>query len=150
MARGELAGEVTDGSSVAFEADARIYFIERHELFHSVVTPVFERVASGSIRGHASVLTLLEVLVGPLRDGVSGLADRYRQLLLRSRGFTLHSLDGPIAERAAAIRAQYDLRTPDSIVAATALLSGCSHLITNDSVFRRVPDLTVLVVREYL
>jgi predicted nucleic acid-binding protein len=58
-------------------------------------------------------------------------------------------MDGDVAERAAAIRARWNLRTPDAIIAATALQAGCSHLITNDSVFQRVEGLNVLLISDY-
>jgi predicted nucleic acid-binding protein len=55
-----------------------------------------------------------------------------------------------IAERAALIRANFSLRTPDAIVAATALEHDCSYLITNDPTFRRVVGLRILVIDDYV
>jgi predicted nucleic acid-binding protein len=141
--------ELTEGSNVAFDADSLIYFVEHHASFSAILSPVFARVASGTIKGHASFLTLLEVLVSPLRDRIDSLANSYRHLLSQSQGFTLHDVNREIAEQAALVRARWGLRTPDSVVSATALLTGCSHLVTNDSMFRRVTGLNVLVVRDF-
>jgi predicted nucleic acid-binding protein len=58
---------------------------------------------------------------------------------------TLH-----IAERAAQIRADHNLRTPDAIQAATALAAGVIGFVTNDPMFRRVPSLDVLILDEML
>ena len=43
-----------------------------------------------------------------------------------------------IARQAAHIRADFNLRIPDAIHAATALVTGATALITNDYIFRRV------------
>jgi predicted nucleic acid-binding protein len=95
-------------------------------------------------------MTFLEVLVGPIRQAQDSLADSYRSVMSRSHGFIVHPLDLEIAEIAAAIRARQGLRTPDSVVAATAIQAKCGFLITNDSVFRRIADLKVLIVEDYL
>jgi len=87
--------------------------------------------------------------VGPLRDGHETLADLYRELL-SDPNFGLHDINRNVAERAALIRARFSLRTPDAIVAATAVEHGCSHLITNDPTFRRVEGLRVLVIDDYV
>jgi len=53
-----------------------------------------------------------------------------------------------IADRAAQLRAEYNLRTPDAIQAATALLEDADGLITNDAALRRVGGLEILLVDE--
>ena len=55
-----------------------------------------------------------------------------------------------VLERAAALRAATNLKTPDAIHAATALIEGCTLFVTNDALFRRVPGLNVTVLRDLL
>jgi predicted nucleic acid-binding protein len=55
-----------------------------------------------------------------------------------------------IAERAARIRADYNLKTPDAIQAATATVAGATALISNDPIFRRVSGFEVLLLDEML
>jgi predicted nucleic acid-binding protein len=55
-----------------------------------------------------------------------------------------------IARQAAHIRAEFNLRIPDAIHAATALITGATALITNDAIFRRVPGLEVVLLDEML
>ena len=54
-----------------------------------------------------------------------------------------------VANRAAELRARWNLGTPDAIIAATAIETRCTHLVTNDPAFRRVENLKVLVVSDY-
>jgi predicted nucleic acid-binding protein len=95
-----------------------------------------------------SQLTLLEVLVKPLRDGNAALANLFRGVLLGTTGFDCLPIQLSTLEVAAQIRAQHSLKTPDAIHAATALEVGCALFVTNDSVFRRVPGLNVAVLSE--
>jgi len=55
-----------------------------------------------------------------------------------------------ISERAPEIRARWNLRTPDAIIAASALEAGCTHLITNDPPFQRVEGLNVLLLDKFI
>ena len=141
--------EIPTGALVSFDANALIYYLEPHDHFFPVVQPFFRQIVSGHLQAATSYLTLLEVLVGPLRQNERTLADRYRSFLTARDGVRLLPIDRLISERAAEIRAQHGLRTPDSIVAATALEANCTHLVTNDTAFRRVENLNVLVVSDY-
>lgn len=78
-----------------------IYFIEEHPKYRLVVRPVFELLDSQKIAGLSSYLTLLEVLVQPIRQGRPDLARQYRDTLLRASGFTLFPVDQDIAEQGA-------------------------------------------------
>lgn len=66
----------------------------------------------------------------------------------RIHGLKPSRVDAAIAERAAALRARYTLRTPDALQIATALHAGCQGFLTNDTALRRVTDLRVLVLHE--
>ena len=48
-------------------------------------------------------------------------------------------------EDSARIRADTGLKTPDALHAATALRAGCALFVTNDTDFRRVDDLPVVL-----
>lgn len=44
-----------------------IYFIEKHPKYLNVVKPIFTEIEAGNIDAITSTITLLEVLVQPLR-----------------------------------------------------------------------------------
>lgn len=52
-------------------------------------------------------------------------------------------VDSIVARKAAQIRQSYKLKTPDAIIAATALLYG-NTLISFDQIFEKIPPLTIL------
>ncbi|MGE0060171.1 MAG: type II toxin-antitoxin system VapC family toxin [Dehalococcoidia bacterium] len=136
------------GAQVALDTNSLIYYVEQHLDFSPAIRPIIQLIQNGDIAGHVSVLSLMEVLVLPSRSGDEQLAAQYRDFLSNNR-LILHNLTPEIAELAAELRARYRLTTPDAIVGATALQAGCTHLVTNDSVFRAVPDIEVLVIREH-
>ena len=93
----------------------------------------------------------MELLVLPLRSQRDFLVSEYRDILTDETVVALHDVNLDIAVRAADIRARYRLETADSIIAATALESRCSHFITNNSDdFKRVPGLNVIVIDNYV
>jgi predicted nucleic acid-binding protein len=125
-----------------------IYFLERNPAYIDLVREVVRRISSGSLSGHTSVITLAEVLVQPLRQGDTRLAQHYRRFLSRSRNLTLEPITADVAKQAAELRARYGLRTPDALQIAAALSGGCSAFLTNDGQHKRVTELQVLVLDE--
>jgi predicted nucleic acid-binding protein len=130
------------------ETSAVIYFVERIEPYRTASLPLWDALHAGTLQVVTSDLTLLEVLVKPLRDGKPALATLYRNVLLGTSGFTCTPISRAILEEAARIRASYNLKTPDAVHAASGLAAGCTLFVTNDSVFRRVPGLNVAVLAD--
>ena len=62
------------------------------------------------------------------RDGDARLTEQYQEILLNTEGLTTVEVSAAIAEKAARLRSQYSLRTPDAIQIATAL-----HTVRKDS-----------------
>jgi predicted nucleic acid-binding protein len=146
-----LAHEIAPDSSVALDTDALIYFVEEHQLYRPVIEPVIVLVSQGHVRAHISVINLLEVLVQPLRLGRYELTASYRQRLTNPDDFVLHSVTTEIAERAAAIRAEFRIEVADAIVAASAIEAGCDYLITNNREdFKNVTGLRLLVIDDFV
>jgi predicted nucleic acid-binding protein len=136
---------------VAFDSAPLIYYIEAHPVYLTLADELFDSIDQGQTRGLTSVLTLLEVLVKPMRDGRIDLADAYRRLLTNSTNLQLHALDTGISERAARLRAQHNwLRTPDAIQIATALERGAEVLVTNDSRWKQFGEIEILLLKDYL
>ena len=64
------------GNLVAFDTAPLIYYIEENLVYLPLVDELFDAFNDDVARGVTSVLTLQEVLVKPLRDGHSDLADK--------------------------------------------------------------------------
>jgi predicted nucleic acid-binding protein len=138
------------GQLVALDTAPLIYYIEEHPIYLPVVTPFFEKLDQGKIVVITSVITLSEVLVKPLRDGETKLAQQYQDILLNINGLTTVEVSVAIAEKAAQLRSQYSLRTPDAIQVATALLYNATALLTNDIRLSVSPTMQMLVLDNFL
>jgi len=133
---------------IGLDTSPFIYFVERNPLYVDVMREVFKRLTDGDFQAHSSVITLTEVLVQPLRQNNQNLADKYRDLLYNGTGFKLFPLNSSIAETAARLRAQYNLRIPDALQIATALENGCDAFLCNDNGLKRISELKILILDE--
>jgi predicted nucleic acid-binding protein len=135
---------------VYLDANSVIYTIERIEPYLTILNPLWDAVQAGIVTVATSDLTLLEVLVAPLKKGDKGLEADYRALLQRSQGVRLIPISQTVLERAANLRATTSVKTPDAIHAATALVARCDLFVTNDVAFKKVTGLPVTILSEVI
>ena len=50
----------------------------------------------------------------------------------------------------ARLRAKYSIKTPDAIQIAVGILYGANNFLTNDPVLKKVPEIKVLILDDYL
>jgi len=136
------------GSTVGLDTGPLIYYIEDPPAFLAKIKPFFEAAERNEFRIVTSYVTLIEVLVHPLREGRPELAREYRNILLQSPVLSAIPLDEGIAEEAAGLRARHNIRTPDAIQLATAIRGGASWFLTNDAELASLPEIPVLVLKQ--
>lgn len=123
-----------------------IYYIEKHPTYITTMDALIKQVEQHSLEMISATLTLTEVLVHPLKQGNTGLAQQYRQMLLHNADLRLVPLTSATAERAAHLRAAYNLKTPDALQMATALETASDAFLSNDRGLLRVTEIRVLLV----
>ena len=134
---------------VYLDANGFIYSVELVEPYRTLLEPMWQQARAGEFDVASSDITVLETLVKPLREG-----DEVVEMLLRSM-FDAHEVSlipatRELWEDAARIRADTGLKTPDALHAATALGIGCTLFITNDTDFRRVNGLPIVVLDDLI
>lgn len=80
------------GKAVTFDTAPLIYYLEEHPDYSGLTDELFEAIDRREARGLTSVLTLLEVMVKPLREGKDArdaIANSYRQILNNSANLSL-------------------------------------------------------------
>lgn len=140
--------EPLHGSLVAIDTAPIIYHFEDHPRFGPPLLDFFAAVDQGAFRLTTSVITLIEVLVQPLRRGDDRLAERYRTLLAQNALVRVLPVSEGIAERAAALRAAGSLRLPDANQLASAIEAGAQFLITNDKSLPHVEGVACVTVSD--
>jgi len=143
-------GRLLKGKTVFIDTAPLIFFIEKNPKYSAIVKPVVALIDSGQAKGLTSTITLLEVLVLPLREGNKKLADAYRSILLSSKNLETCEISNAISEKAAALRAKYGFKTPDSIQLATAIIRRMDYFLTNDLALKQVNEIKVVVLEDFI
>ena len=136
------------GKTVGLDTAPLIYYIEDHPTYAELLAPFFEAVRSGDIRIFTSTVTLLEVLVHPLKHGDERLAHEYNDILLSSPHIFTVPVTPVTAQTAAELRAAGKLKTPDAIHLATAINHGADAFLTGDRDFGDFNLLPIFRVRD--
>jgi predicted nucleic acid-binding protein len=123
-----------------------IYTVEKHPVFSPLLLPFWQSVQAGTATAVTSELTILEMLVHPLRHNDQPVVEAYHRFT-HQPGLALEPISRGILGRGAEMRAKIQkLRTPDAIHAATAVDLGCVLFLTNDEGLRSLTEIQVVVL----
>ena len=120
-----------------------IYVVEQvpdfsQKILHYIQKPDIELVVSD--------LTWMECRVKPLTENKETLLDDYDKFFSQSV-IEIVELSRRVLERAAHIRSQYNIKTPDAIHLGAAIISKCDIFLTNDRRLERFKDTHITVQR---
>lgn len=121
-----------------------IYLLDTNILIYyfnddPVVQPIFEEIQAGDAVGFYCPISWVELLCYP--DLSEAEANLIREFL---RTLSCVSLTESILDRAAQIRRNYRVRLADALIAACALVEGCTLVTRNIEDFRRVDGLNIV------
>lgn len=133
---------------VCLDTAPLIYFIEGHSTYQPILASLFDFNDTAGFSFVTSTVTLLEVLVKPVRMGQTSIARQYRDILTNAQGIEIIDVTAAIAEQAALLRAKYNVRTPDAIQLATCIVAGADYFLTNDNQLKQVSEVSVVTVSE--
>jgi predicted nucleic acid-binding protein len=134
---------------IGIDTPVFIYYIEQSSPRASAASDLLRSVEDGRLEAITSVVTLLEVMIRPLRLGRPEIADAYEALLGDIPNLSIVNLDARAARIGAELRATYGLRTPDAMQIAACLAHGAEAFITNDRRLRRVTGIDVKVLEDF-
>lgn len=133
---------------VAFDTPVFIYALEAHPRYLALADRALHWLEQPGHAGVTSTLTMTELLVQPYRNSDEERVNQFFGLLSTFPNLEWIAPDLAIAGEAARIRAVHLLKTPDALQAATAVRSRATGFITNDPVFRKLPDFETLLFDE--
>ena len=135
---------------MALDTSIFIYEFEANPRYLAAANVLFRWLESPAHRALSSTITLTEVLVGPYRAGDLVRAKAMRGLLLNYPRVEWVVPESNIADLAAQFRVRYGLRTVDALQVATAIRSNATCMVGNDTAFRRVEGIDILLLDDYL
>lgn len=130
--------DLTALSRILLDTSVCIYYLDRPEqdARRRFLLPAVRAAEAAGLELVVSAVTLVELLVGPLRR--RDLRSEAAVRLFTGELCRVVPVSGAIAEQAARLRADHNLGTPDALVYATGLTEGVDAIIANDVRWKRV------------
>lgn len=148
---GRLAEKIVKYSLVALDTAIFIYHFEKNKKYFELTKDIFSYLDENKdFSAVTSIITLIEISVKPIKDSRNDLVDEYALKLLCDDKLTTRMVDGEIARKTAEIRAKYGIKTPDAIQIATAIVAQANAFITNDGDLKKVKEIEVLILQDFL
>jgi predicted nucleic acid-binding protein len=136
--------------TIALDTSIFIYQFQANPKYVDLTHPIFQWLEQPGSHAVTSTITMAEILIQPYRDKDQNLIDNFKGLLSTYPNLEWISPGLGIASRAAQIRAHHRFPLPDAIHAATAIDSKTTAFLTNDPIFRRITNLKVLILDDYV
>jgi len=134
---------------VALDTCIVIYQLEANRRYSPLTDCILCYVEQSDLSAVTSTITMTELLVHPYRDRDVVRVNELLGLLSTYPNLEWVAPELEIAARTAEIRAQYGLRTPDALQAATAVHSNATAFLTNDPVFRRIKNFEACILDDF-
>ena len=146
-----LSDDIAQINTIFIDTAPIIYYIEAHPQFGPLVKNIIDDLQAGKLIAFSSVVTLTEVLPKPIEAGDEKLARRFAEFLKFGRNINLIEISERIADKAGRLRGKYSsLRTIDAIQISAALDIDADVFLTNDATLKKIKEINVLVLKDYL
>ena len=109
---------------------------------------IINSVEDHQIEGVMSTIVLAEVLVGFYQNAENLEADRFSSRAILN--YNLIPVNHDLAQKAAQIRVEYNIRLPDAIISASTIISGSDLFITNDKTLQRKLKIQIITPKEFV
>ena len=147
VAAADLEAAIPVGASLLIDTSVVLAYLTGTEPTSQAATQVLDAfVATGRNPAALSMVTVGEILVRPFRRGSAAVATA-EGFLRHFAEMRLVEVSYDVAREAARIRAATNLRTPDALIIATAVVTETDILVTSDRSWRTTADALPLAVR---
>ena len=115
---------------------------------HEYCEKIINFIEDKHIDGVLSTIVLIEVLVGFYQNSENEEADRFSSSAVLN--FDVIPVNFEIAQKAAQLRAQHNIRLPDAIISASTIISKAEFFITNDKSLLKKLDLKKITPKDFV
>lgn len=124
------------GKTIALDTVVFIYALEGNEKFGKRAEQIFAAIEKRQCKSFVSDLVLAELMVKPLREGKTEIAEEYATELPNFPNLTFLAPTRDIIITAARLRSNTNLKLIDALHLATAINKECQIFITNDTAMK--------------
>ena len=122
------------------------YHFGKHPKYSPVIFELFKKIERHEITAYTSIISLLEILSAPEIQLNHLLEETYKNFFINFPNLNLIQLDIQVSTKAAELRRIYKIKLPDSVILATAIVSGADILVTNDLRLKQVKEIKVVTL----
>lgn len=122
--------------------------VKNKEDDHEYCEKIINFIEDKHIDGVLSTIVLIEVLVGFYQNSENEEADRFSSSAVLN--FDVIPVNFEIAQKAAQLRAQHNIRLPDAIISASMIISKAEFFITNDKKLLKKLDLKKITPKDFV
>jgi predicted nucleic acid-binding protein len=136
------------GQKLHVDTSPFIYYFEEHPDYIQGMVNLFAQAAEQGVQVVTSIVTYMEVLTSPEREGDTRPAARYREFFTNTEHLSVDPWSITVADEAVRLRTLHGFRTPDAVHLATARMCGADLVLTNDRKWKQVDNLAIVLVSE--
>lgn len=127
-----------------------IYLFEENIRYFKFVKDIFTHIEKGRIKGVTSVITPIEILSSPGLENFPEKQKLYLSFFSKLKNLSVVDLSFQLIEKVSRLRRKYHLRTPDAIELATSIDEGAKSFITNDERYKKVTEINVIILEDFI
>lgn len=132
------------GQRVYLDTNIFIYFLDRHESYFDAVLPYIQLLSDGLAIGYTGDAVVAETLYRPYQAGDALRVSQFKEFFSNDEFITVLPHSTRAFELAAEIAPKQGMKLIDALHLATAVLAGCTYILTNDRGFTSIPGIEVI------
>ena len=135
------------GMNITLDTNIFLNVKNKEEPFYSYSNSLLEEIdnENSELNAVISIISLTELSVGYYKNKEINEKNEFISGLYSNKKYNIKDLNINIADKAAEIRSQINLKLPDCIIIATSLIGNSEALITNDAEFKNKAETLIKV-----
>lgn len=127
-----------------------IYLFDNNKKYFSIVKEFFDLLEKEKITVVTSIISPIEIISAPSIEEYPEKQRLYISFFKKIKNLKVKEIDWELVEKVGYFRRKYNLRTPDAIQIVTVIDSQAKIFVTNDVRFKKVTEIPVIILDEFI
>lgn len=127
-----------------------IYLFENNKKYFSIIKEFFNLLEKEKIIVVTSIISPIEIISISSIEDYPEKQRLYLSFFKKMKNLKVKEISWELVEKVGYFRRKYNLRTPDAIQLVTAIDSRAQIFITNDTRFKKITEISVLILDEFI